>query len=82
MAVMGECEIFTKNVGEARNERVGLIMGGWDIFKVSLNIVGRGVLTHLLYEDAQKTHKYLVWRFIFFKASFISALMIAVNLFL
>ena len=44
MAVIGGWEIFTRNGektgiegGEGEGEGVGLIMGGWGIFKVSLH---------------------------------------------
>ena len=49
-------EIFTKNDGNTKNdgkpEVEGLFFTGWDgKFLKSLDIVGRGVLTALFYED-------------------------------
>ena len=38
----GGWEIFTRNRWEARNEGVGFIMGGWEVFKVSLQSWHRG----------------------------------------
>ena len=46
----GGWEIFTRNGGRARGGEVGFIMGGMGNFK-SLDIVDRGVLTPLFYED-------------------------------
>ena len=52
MAVMRGWEIFTRNVGQARNGgrgRVGFIMGGWKIFKVSSHSWQRGANPTILW---------------------------------
>ena len=42
MAVMGGCKIFTRNGGGPKNVEVGFIMGGWEIFEVSLHSWQKG----------------------------------------